>query len=259
MECGHAGGYGRTRRGFENSVNAHFITPDWPVSADIHAVTTLRTGGFSRGPYASMNPAAHVGDNPLSVLRNRQLLIERLQLPAEPVWLKQVHGNRIINAGSVGDRTADASFTFEKRVVCVVLTADCVPILLCDPITGVIAAIHAGWRGVLAGVIEAAVKVVGDSGVAWLGPAIGRDAFQVGSEVRDLFLAKSMAYDSAFKALNDSKWLLDLCSVARMILSACGVNSIHGGHWCTYSDPERFFSYRRDGNCGRLATLIWRE
>ncbi len=240
-------------------MNAFFITPEWPVSSDIHAVTTLRTGGFSRGAYASMNPAAHVGDKSLSVLRNRQLLIARLDLPAEPVWLKQVHGNRIIDAGSAGERTADASFTVEKHVVCVVLTADCVPVLLCNPVTGMIAAIHAGWRGLLLGVIEAAVNVLGDVGVAWLGPAIGRDAFLVGSEVRDRFLAKSPAYDSAFQAVNDSRWLMDLCSVARMILSACGVRSISGGEWCTYSDPERFFSYRRDGSCGRLATLIWRE
>ncbi|MGH8559052.1 MAG: peptidoglycan editing factor PgeF [Methylococcales bacterium] len=240
-------------------MNDYFIRPDWPVSSDIHAVTTLRSGGFSRGAYASMNPASHVGDNPLSVLRNRKILIDRLNLPAEPVWLKQEHGIRVINAGLHGHRRADASFTFEKGVVCTVLTADCLPVLLCNPITGVIAAIHAGWRGLLLGVIEAALEVIGDYRVAWLGPAIGPDAFVVGSEVRDRFLAKTHAFGSAFKAVDDQKWLLDLYSVARMILSGKGARFIGGGEWCTYSDTERFFSYRRDGACGRLATLIWRE
>ncbi|MCI0655366.1 MAG: peptidoglycan editing factor PgeF [Methylococcaceae bacterium] len=240
-------------------MNDYFIEPHWPVSSDIHAVTTLRAGGFSRGAYASMNPASHVGDNPLSVLRNRKILINRLGLPAEPVWLKQEHGIRVINAGLNGCRSADASFTFEKGVVCAVLTADCLPVLLCNPITGAVAAVHAGWRGLLLGVIEAALDVIGDSQVAWLGPAIGPDAFVVGSEVRDRFLAKSPAFGSAFKAADDQKWLLDLYSVARMILSEKGVRFIGGGEWCTYSDPERFFSYRRDGACGRLSTLIWRE
>jgi polyphenol oxidase len=237
----------------------YFIKPDWPVSSDIHAVTTLRAGGFSRGVYASMNPASHVGDNPLSVLRNRKILASRLGLPAEPVWLKQEHGNRVINARSFGRRNADATYTFEKRVVCVVLTADCLPLLLCNPTTGVVAAVHAGWRGLLLGIIEAAVKVMGEYPVAWLGPAIGPDAFEVGAEVRNRFLARSQAFSSAFKPKNDSKWLLDLYTAARTILAQCGVRYISGGGWCTYSDPERFFSYRRDGKCGRLATLIWRE
>ncbi|MCI0734001.1 MAG: peptidoglycan editing factor PgeF [Methylococcaceae bacterium] len=236
-----------------------FIQPEWPVSSDIHAVTTLRTGGCSRGVYASMNPASHVGDNPLSVLRNRRILIERLCLPGEPFWLKQVHGHRIVDAGKFSQRTADASYTYEKRVVCAVLTADCLPVLLCNPITGVIAAVHAGWRGLLLGVIEAALEVIGDYRVAWLGPAIGPDAFVVGCEVRDRFLAKSRAFDTAFEPSEQGKWRLDLYSVARMILSERGVGFIGGGEWCTYSDPERFFSYRRDGVCGRLATLIWRE
>jgi YfiH family protein len=249
----------RASREFAEAVNDFFIQPDWPVSGDIHAVTTLRAGGFSRGVYASMNPAAHVGDNPLSVLRNRKSLVDRLHLPGEPFWLNQVHGNRVIDAGKVGPRTADASFTFEKRVVCVVQTADCLPVLLCNPITGVIAAVHAGWRGLLLGVIEAALEVIGDYRVAWLGPAIGPDAFVVGAEVRDRFLAKSRAFESAFKPADKGKWHLDLYTVARMILSGKGVGFIGGGEWCTYSDPERFFSYRRDGVCGRLATLIWRE
>ncbi|MGR9106891.1 MAG: peptidoglycan editing factor PgeF [Gammaproteobacteria bacterium] len=236
-----------------------FIEPDWPVSSDIRAFTTLRTGGFSRGAYCSMNPAAHVGDNPLWVLRNRKRLMERLDLPAEPVWLKQTHGKRVIDAGSPGERTADASFTYEKRVVCVVLTADCLPVLLCNPVTGVIAAVHAGWRGLLLGVIDAALEVIGECGVAWLGPAIGPESFVVGSEVRERFLAKSPSFDSAFKAIEHGKWLLDIYTVARMILAAKGVRFIGGGEWCTYSDSERFFSYRRDGVCGRLATLIWRE
>lgn len=237
----------------------YFIRPDWPVPSDIHAVTTLRTGGFSRGAYASMNPAAYVGDRALSVLRNRKVLIERLALPTEPVWLKQVHGARIVDAASVGDRQADASFTFEKRIVCVVLTADCLPVLICNPDTGVVAAVHAGWRGLLHGVIEATLELIGDHRVAWLGPAIGPDAFEVGIDVRDPFLEKSRAFDAAFQARSDHKWLLDICSVARIILSANGVRFIGGGEWCTYSDSARFFSYRRDGNCGRLATLIWRE
>ncbi|MGH8547426.1 MAG: peptidoglycan editing factor PgeF [Methylococcales bacterium] len=240
-------------------MNDFFIKPEWPVSSDIHAVTTLRTGGFSRGVYASMNPASHVGDNPLAVLRNRKVLAERLRLPGEPFWLNQVHGNRVIDAGKIGPRTADASFTYDQGVVCLVLTADCLPVLLCNPITGAIAAVHAGWRGLLLGVIEAALEAIGDYRIAWLGPAIGPDAFVVGSEVRDRFLAKSQLFDSAFRPGDAKKWLLDLYAIARTILSEKGVGFIGGGEWCTYSDPQRFFSYRRDGNCGRLATLIWRE
>lgn len=240
-------------------MNDWFIQPDWPVSSDIHAVTTLRSGGFSQGVYKSMNPAAHVGDNPWSVLRNRKILIDRLDLPAEPNWLQQEHGNRVIDAGLLAPRKADASFTFEKGVVCAVLTADCLPVLLCNPITGVIAAVHAGWRGLLLGVIEAALEKIGAHGVAWLGPAIGPTAFVVGSEVRDRFVIKAPAFAAAFKSVANQKWLFDLYSVAGMILSDRGVGFIGGGECCTYSDPERFFSYRRDGTCGRLATLIWRE
>ncbi|MGH8551694.1 MAG: peptidoglycan editing factor PgeF [Methylococcales bacterium] len=240
-------------------MNDDFMEPEWPLSADIHAITTLRCGGFSRGAFRSMNPASHVGDNPLAVLRNRKLLIKRLDLPAEPVWLKQEHCNRIINAGSLGPRTADASFTFEKGVVLAILTADCLPVLLCNPITGVIAAVHAGWRGLLCGVIEAALEVIGDHAVAWLGPAIGPRAFLVGSDVRDRFLAKSLAFGAPFSAVDDRKWLLDIYSAAKIILSGKRVRFVGGGEWCTYSDPERFFSYRRDTVCGRMATLIWRE
>jgi YfiH family protein len=205
-----------------------------------------------------------VGDDPAAVAQNRRLLRERLDLPAEPHWLRQVHGCEVAAPGA-GARDlgceADAAVALGPGVVCAVLTADCLPVLLCDRGGTRVAAVHAGWRGLAEGVIEAAVTRLDtppDRLIAWLGPAIGRDAFEVGGEVRERFLATSgpRAAD-AFRAAPGGKWLADLYLLAGLRLAAAGVKDAFGGGLCTFSDPARFFSYRRDGVTGRMASLIW--
>ena len=240
----------------------HWIVPDWPVAARVRACTTTRQGGVSQGRYASMNPADHVGDDPLAVAQNRQLLQQRLELPAEPVWLQQVHGTTPVNAIESGPApVADACWSQQAGVVCAVLTADCLPVLLCDQRGETIAAVHAGWRGLAAGVIEqtvAAMPVQADELLAWLGPAIGPRAYTVGDEVRDAFLSHQDQAGLAFKGEADG-WKLDLYLLARQRLANCGVTAVYGGDRCTLSEPEDFFSYRRDGQTGRMASLIWLE
>jgi YfiH family protein len=238
-----------------------WIIPDWPALPTVRAVSTTRAGGVSRGPYRSMNPADHVDDAPAAVAANRDRLAEVLRLPAAPAWLRQVHGTRVVDAAGVNmPAEADASWTDRTGVVCVVLTADCLPVLLSDRRGRCVAAVHAGWRGLAAGVIEAAVGALPvDSSdlLAWLGPAIGPHAFSVGEEVRDTFMAHDPQAGTAFTAGADGGLQADLYRLARQRLTAAGVTDVYGGHWCTYSDPERFFSYRRDGVSGRMASLIW--
>ena len=234
------------------------ITPDWPVPAHVKSFMTTRTGGISVGPFASFNLAEHVQDDPLAVAENRRRLREIL--PAEPVWLNQVHGTNVIQGDTAsGVQDADASFTRMRNTVCVVMTADCLPVLFCARDGSVVAAAHAGWRGLAAGVLEATLKamqVPPDEVLVWLGAAIGADAFEVGEEVRDTFIASHSSASTAFK-LHQQKWLADIYALARTRLNACGVRSIYGGGLCTYSDATRFYSYRRDGVTGRMATLIW--
>jgi YfiH family protein len=244
-----------------------FITPNWPAPANVRAIQTTRLGGVSNPPYDSLNFGLHVNDNPIHVAQNRQLLSEFL--PSEPVWLNQVHGIHVIDAANticVAD--ADASFTTKKNVVCVTMTADCLPILLCDRAGTVVAAVHAGWRSLCDGVIEATVNKMSANLkdiLAWLGPAIGPNAFEVGAEVRAQFIANDTQAENAFKPLTDhesnQKYLGHLYQIARQRLNKLGVTQIYGGgqdnHWCTYADKDQFFSYRRDGVTGRMATLIW--
>ena len=235
------------------------IFPDWPAPGNVKAVQTTRNGGFSKGAYASFNLGSHVGDDPLIVAANRQLLSPIV--PTEPVWLSQVHGTQVINAATANCApTADAAFAASHNTVCAVMTADCLPILLCDQSGTVVAAVHAGWRGLLNGVIEASVqtmqKLPGEL-MAWLGPAIGPTAFEVGDEVRDAFLAHGQATQKAFVRHGESKWLADIYQLARMRLQKSGIESICGGNLCTYSDANSFYSYRRDGITGRMATLVW--
>ena len=236
------------------------VFPDWPAPANVKAIQTTRRGGFGVAPYDSLNLGSHVQDNPVTVAQNRQLLSQ--YLPSEPVWLNQVHGVEVVDAGQCGCvPDADASFTHQKQVVCVTMTADCLPILLCDKQGTVVAAVHAGWRSLCDGVIEATVEKMQVSPVdlmAWLGPAIGPEAFEVGDEVRAAFMAKDAQAGQAFKASGD-KWLGNLYMLAKQRLSKKGVVEIYGGNQCTYSEPSQYFSYRRDGVTGRMATMIWFE
>ncbi|MDP1683326.1 MAG: peptidoglycan editing factor PgeF [Burkholderiales bacterium] len=236
---------------------AEWIVPDWPAPSNVRALITTRAGGVSTGPYASMNPADHVGDDPHAVAQNRALL--RAALPSEPFWLKQVHGD-IVAEADVGPVEADACIARAAGQVCVVLTADCLPVLLCTVDGSVVGAAHAGWRGLCAGVLErtaAAMGVPGQQVLAYLGPAIGPRAFEVGPEVRESFMAQDASATAAFTPQANGKYLADLYLLARQRLARVGVTQVYGGGDCTYSDPERFFSYRRDGATGRMAALVW--
>ncbi len=236
------------------------ITPDWPAPRNVRALTTTRLGGVSRAPFDSFNLATHVGDDPQSVAQNRRLLHESFPLPGEPLWLSQVHGVGIVNAAKAQmDAEGDGSFSVQPGLVCTVMTADCLPVLLTDRIGSCVAAAHAGWRGLADGVIEAAVKalpVAPDQLMAWLGPAIGPAAFEVGPEVREAFCSVSVDAAKAFEPRGD-KWLADIYRLARQRLARVGVSQVYGGGLCTYSDERRFYSYRRDGQTGRMASLIW--
>lgn len=237
-----------------------FLIPDWPAPANVHACVTTRAGGASTGPWQGLNLASHVGDDPAHVGLNRNWL--RAQLPNEPVWLEQLHGIECLVAESAsGACIADASVSFEPWQVCTVLTADCLPVLFCTQDGHCVGAAHAGWRGLLAGVLENTVRSMQappEQVMAWFGPAIGPQKFEVGNEVREVFLACDPAAAIAFAACGD-KWLANIYALARLRLEAIGLNAIYGGDLCTVSDAERFYSYRRDGATGRMASLIWRE
>lgn len=238
------------------------IKPNWPAPANVQALQTIRQGGYSLAPYASLNLALHVKDHAAAVAQNRLLL--RDVLPSEPVWLNQVHGVTALDAALVqGVPDADASYTRQAGVVCVAMTADCLPVLLCDRAGTVVSAVHAGWRGLCDGVIEAALlkmAVAPSDVLAWLGPAIGPSAFEVGHEVRAQFMQHDEQAALAFKPHAD-KWLANLYGLAQQRLNALGVSHIYGGGidqaYCTYSDAQRFFSYRREAITGRMASLIW--
>ncbi|MCL7420806.1 MAG: peptidoglycan editing factor PgeF [Methylobacter sp.] len=241
--------------------NKHWLEPDWPAPGRVHAVTTLRTGGVSGGGFSSLNPATHVGDQAGAVERNRHIIKTMLKLPAEPAWLEQIHSNKAVDAGITRSLVqADASYTDKPGIVCAVLTADCLPLLVCNTEGTEIAAIHAGWRGLLSGVIGNTVAAMRSRELlVWLGPAIGPERFEVGAEVREAFIEKSAAFAPAFKARGNGKWLADIYQLARIDLAVLGINNIYGGHFCTVTDHERFYSYRRDKETGRMATLIWRD
>jgi len=241
--------------------HAGWLVPEWPAPPRVHACTTTRLGGVSEGPYASLNLAAHVGDDPEQVAENRRRLLQALRLPAMPLWLQQVHGTTVVNAvGAKPDCMADASYADREGAVCVVMTADCLPLLLCSDDGTRVAAVHAGWRGLLEGVIENAVRALGSPGkrlLAWLGPAIGPGAFEVGDEVRAAFVAADPTAATAFVPSPAGRWLADIYDLARQRLACVHVDAVYGGHWCTVGDAERFYSYRRDGVTGRMASLIW--
>lgn len=239
----------------------NWITPDWSAAKNIHAAVTLRTGGVSQSKFSSLNPAFHVNDEPECVQENRKVISQMLNLPSEPVWLEQVHSNRIVKADQLSHTAqADGSYTDQSAIVCVILTADCLPVLLATKDGKKIAAVHGGWRGLLAGVIKNAVNELGSKDIiAWLGPAIGPDCFEVGSDVRNKFVSKYSVFDRAFRQKNQQKFLANIYQLAALELEILGITEVYGGEYCTMTEKEKFYSYRRDGETGRMATLIWRD
>ncbi len=238
------------------------IVPDWPAPDRVRAASTTRPGGTSGGPWRSLNLADHVADDGEAVHRNRARLRSALELPEEPQWLAQRHSARVVEAGVGGNGApADGIVARESGIVCAVLAADCMPVLLCDRHATVVAALHAGWRGLAAGIVEAGVRATGAAPgklIAWLGPAIGPERYEVGPDVRDAVLAGDPDAGGAFRTAGaPDRWRADLEGLVRRRLARCGVGSVHGGGICTASDPERFFSHRRDGVTGRMATLVW--
>lgn len=288
-----------------------WITPDWPAPPHVKAVATLRTGGVSEGPFASLNLGSHVGDEPAAVLENRRLLGAALALPAEPTWLNQVHGINVVDAATAniaprlaaikndassaagtksnmpaalptagakndvpaaslmhaanndvlsGPPTADASVALGPGAVCVVMTADCLPVLFCDRAGTRVGAAHAGWRGLAGGVLGATIKALGvepSQLMAWLGPAIEQEAFEVGEEVHEQFLKLAADNAAAFRANARGRWQADLYQLARNELARLGVTAVYGGGFNVHADSARFFSYRRANPTGRMATLVW--
>jgi YfiH family protein len=235
------------------------IRPQWPAPSAVRACTTTRIGGVSRGPWAGLNLGGHVDDDPRAVAENRARLSDQLGLPGKPQWLSQVHGAQVCLPGRPLD-CADACFDDRPGRVCAVLTADCLPVLFCNAAGTRVAAAHAGWRGLLAGVLEQTAAAFEDPPqrlMAWLGPAIGPQAFEVGDEVRAEFAAESTASARHFRPHGAGHWLADLYGLARDRLASVGIDQVSGGGLCTLSDPARFFSYRRDGVTGRMASLIW--
>jgi YfiH family protein len=240
-----------------------WLTPDWPAPANVRAAVTLRSGGVSQGPYASLNLALHVGDDPGAVLENRRRLREALRLPSEPVWLEQVHGTTVFDA-TVATETppsSDAAVCREPGRVCVVMTADCLPVLFCSQDGQRIGVAHAGWRGLAGGVLAATIDALGGPHelLAWLGPAIEPEAFEVGEDVVSAFTSRHPDNERAFVRNSRGRFQADLYRLARMELQRLGVRAIHGGGLRCYADAERFFSHRRGAPTGRMATLIWRE
>jgi len=246
------------------SYHPDWIVPDWPAPANIKALITTRAGGVSTGPYASLNLGPGCGDDLQAVTANRAHL--RRFLPREPKWLKQVHGADVVDGDTLAE-TADADASIARRPgsVCAIMIADCLPVLLCDRSGSLVAAAHAGWRGLAGGVIANTVRAMGKTGaapgelLAYLGPAIGPSAFEVDADVYDAFLAGDPHAARAFKPHRPGKWLADLFLLGRQALERAGVSRIYGGGLCTVSDPQRFFSYRRDKITGRMAALVWRE
>ena len=244
----------------------NYIQPTWPAPKNIRAYTTTRNGGVSKPPYASLNFSTRTGDDLLAVNANREQLKHDLKLPSDPCWLGQEHTNIVFcanaNNGSAHlvEPIADASFTTQPSIVCAIQTADCLPILLCDCSGTAVATVHAGWRGMTVGIIEEtikAMKIPSTQLLAWLGPAIGPNVYEVGNEVRDIFIQKDPQARFAFKQCQGG-WLANIYLLGRQHLQNCGVTAIYGGEFCTFSQSDLFYSFRRNGaKSGRMASLIW--
>jgi len=230
----------------------------WDAPASIKAGTTTRKGGSSLPPYDSLNLGLHVGDDVESVNRNRSYLADLLRLDSEPVWLEQVHGKRILTNNNHDNKIADGIYSELAGVVCVVMTADCVPLLLCNTRGNRIAAVHAGWRGICAGVVEAALTQFGtDELIAWIGPHIRADNYEVGDDVRDACINKHGQFSKAFRRNERGRWQADIEQMIGQILTNRGVNRIFSSGLCTYTRADIFYSYRRDQQTGRTASMIW--
>lgn len=238
------------------------ITPEWVLPAGVKAISTTRNGGVSIAPYDTLNLGDHVGDDPQSVLNNRQRLAKHLMLSDDDIiWLEQVHGVNVLTLDHQPPTSykADASYTNIPRKACAIMTADCLPVLFCSLAGNEVAAAHAGWRGLQAGVLEQTIqrfKAEPKNIMAWLGPSIGPEQFEVGPEVREAFMDVNPEAEAAFKA-RDNKYLADIYLLARQRLNSLGVQKIYGGNFCTVSQSELFFSYRREKQTGRMASLIW--
>ena len=256
-----------TGPGVRTAAGPSALRPQWPAPERVRAVFTLRGGGVSEGAFASLNLGAHVQDDAQAVAENRRLVRAAFELPGEPAWLSQVHGSRVVRLGAAAGAgaAADGAVTAEVGRVCVIQAADCLPVLFADRDGSVVGAAHAGWRGLAAGVLENTVAAMGVPPaqlLAWIGPAIGPSNYEVGPEVREAFVGAARAREAAqvaaaFAGNARGRWQCDLTALARQRLAALGVTDIHGGEWCTYADPGRFFSHRRDGRSGRMAALIW--
>ena len=242
----------------------HLLIPNWPAPRWVRAGSTSRIGGLSSGVFASLNLGDHVGDDPALVAGNRSRLQAMTQMPAAPAWLQQVHGVEVLDLANWQGQVvkADASVTSNPNQVCIVMTADCLPVLFCCTQTRQVAAAHAGWRGLCDGVLEQTLAHFPDANsvMAWLGPCIGPTAFEVGDEVRAQFMQHDPATSVAFQPTSSpGKWLADLTLLAKHRLSQAGVHAVYSAERCTYRDTEHFFSYRREGQTGRMATYIWIE
>ncbi|WP_193166322.1 peptidoglycan editing factor PgeF [Microbulbifer hainanensis] len=247
----------------------HYLIPDWPAPSNVRAATSLRTGGHSAGAYASFNLGSHVDDDADAVAANRRQLCDELQLPAEPQWLEQIHSDRVVTARTDGlVRTADASTASTPGAVCAVLTADCLPVLFCDRAGTRVAAAHAGWRGLAGGILRetvAALDCAPEELLVWLGPAIGPRAFETGVDVLETFFEHALdgehteAIAQCFRphVQKPLHFLADIYGLARAELRQLGIADIYGGDRCTVSEPDYFYSYRRDRITGRMASLIW--
>ncbi|MEO9654559.1 peptidoglycan editing factor PgeF [Marinomonas sp.] len=238
-----------------------FLMPDWPAPVNVKAYVSTRKGGVSEGEFDSLNLGGHVGDEPDHVVQNRHLFAQAIAMPDSLVWLSQVHGTAVKKLpSSCSDVPSDAAFTDIPQQVCAVLTADCLPVLFCDFAGTKVAVAHAGWRGLCEGVLEQTLAAFeGQEVMAWLGPAIGPEAFEVGSEVREAFIEKDSEAEQAFTQKDNGKWLGDLYRLAKQRLALAGVTNVYGGEFCTYLEKDRFYSYRRDGKTGRMASVIWIE
>ena len=237
------------------------IVPQWPLPPSVRACSSTRIGGVSEAPYDSLNLGAHCGDNQAHVDENRARVYQAAGFPQQPVWLEQVHGRDVLKLTGEppASKRADAAWTNQRGTVCAVMTADCLPVLFCNKVGTEVAAAHAGWRGLCDGVLEETVASFSDAPeniIAWMGPAIGPTAFEVGAEVREAFMARDAQAGSAFVPKGE-KYMANLFELARQRLGNVGVTQLYGGDRCTYSEPEEFFSWRRDRTTGRLASFIW--